>query len=120
MYETLALKDLIRQDPFMHLEDAQPQIKRLCSLLQVTDCHRVVTKLGYSYIDAVVKIPVAAPMQAAAASNAITADNNLQLSFQYERRRLSDDNGGTTVTYSIDYPEIMVPTSDCCGYKCLP
>jgi hypothetical protein len=89
MYETLALKDLIRQDPFVHLEDAKPQVENMCSLLQVTDCHRVVTKLGYSFIDAVVRLPMA-------------DSNHLQLSFQYERRRLSDDNGGTTVTYSID------------------
>jgi hypothetical protein len=102
LHETLALKDIIRQDPFVSLEDAKPQVERLCSLLQVTDCHRVVTKLGYSFIDAVVRLPVAAPSQAASASNAITVDNNLQLSFQYERRRLSDENGGTTVTYSID------------------
>jgi hypothetical protein len=112
MYETLALQALIGQDPFVHLEDVQPQVKRLCRLLRVTDCHRVVTKLGYSYIDAVVKIPIAAatastPVAAAAASNTVTTDNHhLQLSFRYERRHLvSDDdnnNGGTTVTYSID------------------
>jgi hypothetical protein len=107
MYETLALKALIRQDPFVHLEDAQPQVKRLCSHLRVTDCQRVVTKLGYSYIDAVVTIPVAAAETGSTTTTADTAasnnnDDHLKLSFQYERRRLSDDNGGTTVTYSID------------------
>ena len=104
LYEGRNCIDLLKQDPFEHLEGVQPQVKRLCSILQVTDSHRVVTKNGYSYMDAVVRLP------ADAAMHTVGVTDNVQLVFRYERQTTINPapNDGdaaaenTVVTYSID------------------
>jgi hypothetical protein len=130
MFETEQVKDTLHSDPFDHLSEVQPQVKRLCTLLQVTDCHRVLAKSGYCYTEAVVRLSSDTAMRSQGVMS------HLDLTFRYERQDGSTINEpsackttaastaskavspqatavSTTVWYSIDVSRDNGPNERC-------
>jgi len=96
-FETELVKDMLLQDPFDRFQDLQDNIKRLLQLIRVTDCHRILTKAGYSSIDATVRLNADDTMK----KNGVAS--HLQLMFKYERSPADkSEHGPASVWYSID------------------
>jgi hypothetical protein len=93
MKETQYTVDMIDSDPMEQFSRVRPQIEHLKRSLQVRSCSRVRVTNNYCKIDAVVGFE--------------QSDNNLQLTFRYERKRRLDEDGRTStagfhIRYSIE------------------
>jgi hypothetical protein len=112
--ETLKLRNLLTTDPFERFQQKYQQlpagatnIAAFIEAVEVTDYHRVITKEGYAYIQAVVQIG-----NAAADAPSSSATSIVELIFRYERRcheasatlasPRGSSNSSHTVWYSID------------------
>lgn len=96
-YERQKIVDALTADPMGGIQHPL-KVRRLCRLLQVIECHRVVTHEGLSTIQAVVQITKDEQMEK-------SVDQHVQLWFNYERRSIEQSTGpqeGTHIKYSID------------------
>jgi hypothetical protein len=102
LYERQIVLDVLTQDPMKQL-DAHPNvIERIQRLLKIVSCHRLTTCEGLSVIDSTIQLDKDDQMN--------FVENNIQISFRYERRPLptnvSHDSSayqdGTYIIYTID------------------
>jgi hypothetical protein len=103
-------RNALQSDPFEHLEDAQSQIQRLVPLLQVTQYNRVCTKAGYCSIDAVVRIHADAVMRR---KGGVVSYVELYFQYEIDPKNRDDEDGMTTVWYSIDSASDFGPRERC-------
>lgn len=137
--ETERIRELLISDPFEHWKENSKLSQKISSLgerLQVVDVHRVVTLSGYSFIHAVLNIPVSSSeerkqnvkeklkkkmqrcnMDEKLSTTTITGSTApaMQLTFRYERRaedctrRIDPGIDPPTVWYSIDLSDGIRP-----------
>ena len=102
MYERQVVLDALTQDPMKQLEEDAEDVKRIQKLMQVTSCHRVVTREGLSIVEASVQLEKDDKMK--------SVDHHIQLTFRYERRPMRPEDvvhesipeEGTHVVYTIE------------------
>lgn len=96
MFETCHVRDSIRSDPFEHFHDIKDAVKRICDMIQVTDCHRTITQVGYTLIVSTIRIDSDHLMMRQG------VDSFLELHFRYERRCDDGPDVSSSVWYSIE------------------
>lgn len=101
------IKDMLRSDPFGHLEDIRPKtMDRICKMITVQDHHVVLTKAGYSNIIGVVRLQADEGMKK---HGAVTS--YVELTFSYERQIAEcSETGAASLLYFIEVARDNGPT----------
>ena len=86
----------LESDPYEHLGDIRPTVKRICQLLRVTEYEKVLTKTGYCRINATVQFQSDGKMEK------VGVARYTELFFEYEREGTHNPGEQTSVWYSID------------------
>jgi hypothetical protein len=102
LYERQVVLDVLTQDP-MNQFDGHPKVmERIQRLLKIVSCHRLTTYEGLSVIESTIQLDKDDQMK--------FVDNNIQISFRYERRPMPTkdihdghaSHDGTYIVYTID------------------